>query len=373
MTTVNPAADRSSDAPRALRLIDCDVHNTARDNSVDVLPHLPAYYRKFGLRLPGGPATTSPIGVGRSDATPARGGPPGSCPDTMREQLLDAFGIDYAILTGGGVLAIGVHGDGDYAAALASAYNQWMLTWLDEDPRFYGSMFIAPQRPDLAAAEIRKHGGHPRIVQVMMTSASRDPYGDRRYWPIYEAACEMGLPVAMHPGAECSGIANPFSAGYAASYLEWHSNLSQNFMAQLSSFVCRGVFNEFPQMKLVLVEGGIGWLPHLMWRLDKNWKSLRVSAPWLSEPPSHYIIEHVRLTTQPIEEPEKPEHLLQIFEMVHAHKTVMFSSDYPHWDNDSPAHGLPKLPEDLARRIYVENARELYGLPETPAVANAKD
>ncbi|MEX2544683.1 MAG: amidohydrolase family protein [Phycisphaeraceae bacterium] len=360
-------APATTTAP-ALSLIDCDVHNTPRDAAQDILPHLPAYYRHFGLRLPGGPGTTSPIGVGRADATPARGGPPGSCPQTMREQLIEPFGIDYVILTGGGVLAIGVHGDADYAAAVASAANEWMLTWMDEDPRFYGSIFVAPQNPAAAAAEIRKRGSHPRLVQVMMTSATRTPYGDRFYWPIYEAACEMGLPVAVHPGAECSGISNCFAPGYPASYFEWHSNISQNYMGQITSLVCRGVFNEFPQMKFVCVEGGIGWLPHLMWRLDKNWKSLRVSAPWLERPPSEYIVEHVRLSTQPIEEPERPEHLLQIFEMVHAEKTVMFASDYPHWDNDSPVHGLPKLPDALARRIYVDNARELYNLPDVPAV-----
>ena len=42
---------------------------------------------------------------------------------------------------------------------------------------------------------------------------------------------------------------------------------------------------------------------------------------------------------------------------------LMFSSDYPHWDGDSPKHGLPKLPDDLRRRIMCENARELYHLP----------
>ena len=364
-TTVENA---KADAP-GLSLIDTDVHNAFADVN-DLIQFLPAYYRQWGLRLPGRPGYASPVGVARDDAAPDEGGPAGSSVLKMREQLLDAYGVDYAILTGGGILGISVHADADYAAAVARAYNEWFADkWLDADPRLLGSLVIAHNNPTEAAKEIRRVGAHPKIVQVVMSSASRTALGDRFFWPIYEAACEMNLPVAVHPGAEATGIANPFSCGFPASYLEWHTDLSQNYMGQLTSLVCRGVFNQFPTLRFVCIEGGIGWLPHLMWRLDKNWKALRVSAPWLERAPSEYIREHVRLTTQPAEEPEKREHLLQILEMAHAEQTVMFSSDYPHWDGDCPVHGFPKLPQPLKDRIMFQNAQELYGLSDQPPVA----
>jgi predicted TIM-barrel fold metal-dependent hydrolase len=53
---------------------------------------------------------------------------------------------------------------------------------------------------------------------------------------------------------------------------------------------------------------------------------------------------------------------LQIFEMMDAAHILMFSSDYPHWDFDSPQQAFPRLPAELKRRIFVDNARELYGL-----------
>jgi uncharacterized protein len=126
--------------------------------------------------------------------------------------------------------------------------------------------------------------------------------------------------------------------------------------------VIKGVFVEFSDLRYVMIEGGFGWVPHLMWRLDKNWKGLKDQAPWLERPPSEYIREHVRFTTQPIEEPEKSDHLLQIFEMMHAEETMLFSSDYPHWDGDSPNYGLPKMTDSLERNIYYKNAKEIYGL-----------
>jgi predicted TIM-barrel fold metal-dependent hydrolase len=104
-----------------------------------------------------------------------------------------------------------------------------------------------------------------------------------------------------------------------------------------------------------------------MWRLDKNWKTLRAETPWLDQRPSDYIRQNIRFTSQPVEEPDDPAHLLDIFDMMDAQQTLLFSSDYPHWDNDSPEYGLPTLPDDLHDAIYFQNALDLYDLPEKPA------
>jgi predicted TIM-barrel fold metal-dependent hydrolase len=286
----------------------------------------------------------------------------------MIEQHLEPFGITKAVLTGSGILGTGVHPNVHYAGAMARAYNETLVdTWLKVDDRFYGSILITPQDPEAAAAEIHRWAGHPRMIQTIMTSATRIPLGQKFYWPIYEAASECGLPVAVHPGAETRGIANRFAAGEPSTYLEWHTNIPQNYMGQLTSLLCEGVFEKFPKLKFVCIEGGLAWLPHVLWRLDKNWKALRSTVPWVKRLPSEYVWDHVRFTTQPIEEPEKAEHLISIFEMIHAEKTVMFSSDYPHWDNDSPTHGLPKMSPELAERIYYKNAEDLYSFEKTPS------
>lgn len=100
-----------------------------------------------------------------------------------------------------------------------------------------------------------------------------------------------------------------------------------------------------------------------MWRLDKNWRALRVRTPWLERPPNEYIKEHVRFTIQPLEEPADPAHLRPIFEMIDAERTVMFSSDYPHWDNDSPSTGLPPLEESTLQNVRYQTAVETYDIP----------
>jgi nitrite reductase/ring-hydroxylating ferredoxin subunit len=60
----------------------------------------------------------------------------------------------------------------------------------------------------------------------------------------------------------------------------------------------------------VLIESGFGWLPALGWRLDKHWERMRDEVPHVKRPPSEYIREHFWVSTQPMEEAEEPEHVL---------------------------------------------------------------
>ena len=63
-----------------------------------------------------------------------------------------------------------------------------------------------------------------------------------------------------------------------------------------------------------------------------------------------------------MEEPENPQHLLQIIEMIGRDDFLMFATDYPHWDFDSPDRALPPVIDDQMRRgIMVDNAVSFYG------------
>lgn len=205
-------------------------------------------------------------------------------------------------------------------------------------------MLIAKQDPESAAEEIRRVGDHSKIRQVITVSGTREPYGKRQYWPIYKAAEEMGLPVAMHPATEGNGTANPpTGAGYPSTYYEWHTLLSANYTGQLVSLVSEGIFEEFPDLNWVFVEDGVTWLPHYLWRMDKNWKGLRSEIPWLERPPSEYVKDHVRFTTQPIAEPDNPADLRRMLEIVDGERTVMFASDYLTGTTTTPNAGSHPL------------------------------
>jgi predicted TIM-barrel fold metal-dependent hydrolase len=203
------------------------------------------------------------------------------------------------------------------------------------------------------------------MVQVLMPSAARIPYGQQFYWPIYAAAVEYDLPVAIHVGAEGVGIANaPTSVGYPATYLEYHTDHSLTMMAHCVSLVADGALAAFPSLKFAFIEGGVCWAPHVMWRLDRAYSRFKSEAPYLKRLPSEYILDHCYFSTQPIEEAENDEHLLQLLDMLNAERTVNFASDYPHWDFDNPLAALNFIPvhrKELKRRIFVDNALAMYG------------
>lgn len=348
-------------------LIDADIHCTFdRRRMLDFLPEPWRGRYASGNQGPGQLGYWNPNGVMRSDAVTADGTRIESRPELLSQHFLDVYGIEYGVLNPSSSLQQGLSPEPDFAAAVVSAINDVIVQdWLPADERYRASIVVSAADPLLAAAEIRRLGSHPGVVQVLMGSGARFPYGQRYYHPIYEAAVEMGLPVAIHPGSEGVGVSGaPTAVGYPTSYLEWHTNLVGSYIAHLISLVTEGTFERFPSLKFVLIEGGIAWLPPILWRLDKNWKGLRQTVPWLTRPPSEYVFDHVLLTTQPLEEPEHAGHFKAILEMFPADRMVMFSTDYPHWDGDTPDFTARAFPKALREQVMSETARKLYRLPD---------
>lgn len=343
-------------------IIDCDVHPYPRNiEEIRSYMQMPWRDRYSGS---GRGFFGNPVHGSRQDAKPPGGGPEGSNPEFLRKQHIVPYNVDHAILLPRAFCNL--LPDPDFASAIAAAYNDWLAdTWLGKynpDGVFKGSITIAHQDPIAAAKEIERWAGHPHFVQVMTDSGARAPFGQRQYYPIYEACERLGLPLAIHPGTDGMGINVQPSPGYPTHYIEWHTCLSLGFQAHLVSFITEGVFERFPGFRVVLVEGGSAWVPTLIWRLDAEYKALRYEVPWVKKRPSEYLRGHVRVTSQPLERPDNDKFLLNNLEAMDAEHIMMFSSDYPHWDFDSPKQSFPKLPEALHNRIFYENAREFYKL-----------
>lgn len=366
-------ADTATKKPRTkikTGFIDCDIHNTVPSMAA-LEPYLSERWREhariYGMRQHHGYATgipypkVSPGGGSRVDSWPPSGLPPGADLGFMQEQHLDVQDVEYGILN---CLypKVGEQLNEEYGAALAQATNDWQVAeWLDKEPRLRASIVVPYENAEFSAKEIDRVAEHPGFVQVVLLPRTKEPLGKRRYWPIYEAAERHGLPIGIH----FAGLGgNPVtSSGWPSYYIEDHTVMSMAFQSQVVSLVCEGVFERFPNLRVVLMEGGFAWLPSLMWRLDKHYKRLKDEVPHLKRAPSEYIRQHMRATTQPMEEPPDPRHLLQVIEQLGSEDFLMFATDYPHWDYDEPDRAFPvRLPPDLRRKVFFENARALYGL-----------
>ncbi len=353
-------------------LIDCDVHNNWASSEV-LLPYLAPAFREYLERgeLAGGrgsfPAAhrpwLHPEDFRRTDATPPSGAMAGSDYDFLRTQLLDRYDLDYAILNGEEAIEVSTLANPYYAAALASAYNDWVLDeWISRDERLRASLVIAPQDPHAAAAEIRRLGGHPKFVQALASTGSQRPYGDPFYHPIWDACAEVGLPFTVHLGGNAGVNARPTGCGAPTFFWEAHSLLCETGMGHLASVIAHGVFEKWPDMRFTIIECGIAWVPALLWRLDEDYRALRKETPWLKRLPSEYAREHIRISTQPLEMPRNAAALWPALEDIGAQDMLLFASDYPHWDFDAPT--FLRLRPDWRDAILDGNARALYGLPE---------
>jgi predicted TIM-barrel fold metal-dependent hydrolase len=368
-----PVVERSGATEVAVQVVDVDVHPALR-SAAELREYLPPAWRDRALPERVWDAVESPLYVApnkaqRADSYPPGGGPPCSDPAFTEQQLLHEAGVDYAILI---PLTLRPMANPEHEAAVAAAVNTWLAeTWLSRynaHGRYRGAIRVCSGNAELAAREIEKWAGHPYFVEVMLVPYVRAPFGQPQYYPIYEAAARHKLPICVHvnrsPGM---GLLTP--VGFASYFFEHHALYPVLYCTHLVSLLSEGVFEKFPTLKVVFIEGGFSWFPTLLWRLDKHWRELRSEIPALKRKPSEYVHDHIRFTSQPIEEPPNPTHLARILDWMDAEHILMFATDYPHWDGDyRPASLFDGLPETTRRRILCENALEFYGLPPTRPV-----
>lgn len=228
----------------------------------------------------------------------------------------------------------------DLAAALARGLNEWLREkWL-ADPRFLGSITIAPQSIELAVTEIDRLASDRRFVQVLMPLRGQHPLGRRLHWPIYEACVRHGLALAVRPGGNIGSATTP--VGWPSHLVEDLASQSQAFQSQVMSLVLEGVFGRLPDLRVVLIGSGVSWLPSLSWRLDKNWKGIRREVPWVDRPPSDIIRSGVRLTVRPFDAPADA--FAEVMEHTGLESMLLYSQ------GDGP---VPEVDYDAnARRTY---------------------
>jgi predicted TIM-barrel fold metal-dependent hydrolase len=362
--------ERSQPAKYKLKVIDCDIH-PAMTSWTEVHPYLEKRWIEhltvYGshLRHAFSEALSHPRmapDAARVDAYPEEGGPPGSSLKLMQKQHLDPNGVDVGML-----IPLrwnpGSQRNLDFGVALTRAMNTWQVErWVKQEPRLRASVLVAQEDTQGAVAEIDARGGDPNFTQILFLPRTDEPLGRRRYWPIFEAAVRNNLPITVHVGG--TGGHPSTAGGWSSYYMEEHHMVAQAMQAVVASLIFEGVFERFPKLRIVIMEGGLGWIPSLCGRMDKHWNRLRSEVPHVKRPPSEYVREHVWFTTQPMEETGSSAVLLDLFDRI-GWDRLLFATDYPHWDYDDPRTSFKANLTDAQRhQLLYANARKFYRFDE---------
>jgi uncharacterized protein len=345
-------------------LVDCDAHAVVADIAV-LEPYLDDHWREVVATTqfagPTDQAHPPNLATSLGDYAPVGDDAPGTTLAALRAHVLDPLDADIAILACD--YAVDSVRNPDAAATLAAAANDWLVAeWLERDSRLRAAIVVPSGQPAMAAAEVSRVGTHPGFVAVHLPVRVAMPYGNRQWWPLFDAITGHDLVAHLHFGG-APGLP-PTASGWPTSWLEEYADMASAFQSQLTSLVAEGTFDRYPGLRLALLEAGFAWLPAFLWRFDKSWRGLRREIPWTKRVPSAYVREHVRIGLQPVDGPPDPGQLLEVIDQLGSDDLLMFATDYPHRHVPDGLAAIPSgLPVGLAERILSANARDLYQLP----------
>jgi 2,3-dihydroxybenzoate decarboxylase len=211
---------------------------------------------------------------------------------------MDAAGIDMQLLllTSPGVQIF----DADTAVPLAAESNDQVAEAVRRHPdRFAALAAIAPQAPTAAARELERCVKQLGLKGAVINSHTRGEFlNDRKFWPIFETAEALGVPVYIHPNTPPRDMIGPLlERGLDGAIYGFAVECGMHILTIITS----GVFDRFPKLQVVVGHLGEG-LPFWLFRLDFMHRAQVLSKRYeclkpLKKKVSDYLRENVYFTT----------------------------------------------------------------------------
>lgn len=287
-------------------------------------------------------------------------------PQGIKDRLCGELGVDHPIINTFGLMSR--NPEPDWSVALMRAHNDMLLDrFLDAHADFKGLATITTQKPAAAAEELDRMGDESDIVGAYIhNTGPNPPLGDPYYDQLWKAAEDNDLNVAFHGSANGFMQEFPRQNQSLNEFLEVHVLAHPwSHMLTMASLIVEGVVEKFPDLEFAFLEAGISWLPYMMFRLNKEYSIRRSEAPLLEKSPEEYIRERMYFASQPLGEPRNDAHLEALMDIVGT-DSLLFATDYPHWDFDHPdaldRHLRATFSPEEREQVLHENAIEVFDL-----------
>ncbi len=255
--------------------------------------------------------------------------------------------------------------DADFSLALVRAYNDWHIDeWCGSHPgRFIPMAIPAIWDPQLCADEIRrvsKKGVHSLTFTENPSALGYPSFHDLEYWkPLWDALVDTDTVMNVHIGSSGRlAITAPDAPMDVMITLQ-----PMNIVQAAADLLWSAPIKAYPDLKIALSEGGTGWIPYFLDRVDRTYE---MHSTWTHQDfgdklPSEVFREH--FMTCFISDPVgvKNRHMIGV-------DNICWEMDYPHSDSMWP--GAPEelhavfdtyeVPDDEINKITHENAMRLY-------------
>lgn len=283
----------------------------------------------------------------------------------LSRRAMDAFALDYMVVFPTPMLFLGMHPQTYMEVVLCNAYNSWLCERvLPHDPGLKAMVVLPFNSPDEACKTVERFGDRPGVIGFSVTSTRYKPVHANEYMRLYAMIEETGKPLGFHAGyhwqdpslATCNSFLGMHALGFV-----WSN------MVHMTNWILNGIPERFPKLNSLWIESGIAWVPFLMQRLDDQFLMRQSEAPLLKRLPSEYMNTNCFYTSQPLEKGNM-QAVETTFDMIKAETQLLFATDWPHFDFDSPRviYDMSFLDERQKRRILGLNAADLFGLPVAP-------
>lgn len=281
---------------------------------------------------------------------------------------MDREGIDISVLfpTMGLYIIWRDDMDPELSAAICRAYNQWIAEYCNYDrQRLHGVMLIPLQDPARAVEELNFARNKLGLVGIFWrpNKFGRRTLASEDYFPIYEAAADLGVTVCVHEGAR-----TVLPQAGADRYSEFGRHVACHPLEQMLACLnlcADGVLDKFPQLKVAHLEAGCGWVPFWLERMDEHWEhESHGSARTTREKPSTYFKRQCWVSC------EAGEELVPMFAEQVGEDYLMVATDYPHSDavdkfpdkTIGSLSGNAKLSPATRKKILWDNPIRAFGL-----------
>lgn len=282
----------------------------------------------------------------------------------VRLRDMDREGIDRQVLYGSFAIGVTSYRDPGLAADVARAFNDWMLDDVcAADPaRLLAVATVPLQSVTRAITEAEYARGRAAVAVTIPPVLGDRNLDDPGLLPFFEACADLDLAVGVH-GAPGMQLAQP-GADRFENYAQVHAlSFPVDQMVAFTALAMGGVLDRFPTLRVAFLESGIGWVPYFVYRVREHFEKLSHMVPDMHSDPRELIERGQCYFSFECEEQMLEEYVAHLGDT-----SIVWASDYPHWDSDFPGtvaeartRATP-LGDDGLARVLGGNAERLYGL-----------